>query len=335
MRPDRADHGYGREHGRGGALHDWRLKAAVQTALGWLPGSHQLNFLLQKHVTRTLPISDAELAGQVEKAQRNVAAFKRLCVTPLSEARFYEYGVGWDLLMPLVYYSFGVGSQTVIDLRPLARVDLVIDVARRLRARRRELGLERLPVVPDPHGRVSELVAHWGIEYRAPADARSVALPDASLDMVSSCDVLEHVPLPDVTSILLESRRILRNDGIMRLRVDYQDHYWYFDERVGPFNFLRYEEGTWARLNPGLHYQSRLRHDELLGLIRGAGWQLIEDDHPVPTPDEVQRVARMPLASRFRGIPPDRLAIRFANLSLAKSDVGTRRSEPWEALPSI
>lgn len=317
---DRPDHGYGVEHRRASRLRDWRLKAAIQTLLGWLPQSEQLNYLLQRHVTRTLPIGDGELAGQVAKAQRNVDAFRRLHPKPLSDAHLYEFGVGWDLLMPLVYYCMGVERQTVIDLKPLARVELIRDIAERLALAARDLGLPRWPVLPDGDRSTNEIAASWGIDYRAPADARDVDLPAGSVEMVTSCDVLEHVPIDDIGAILTECWRILGDDGILRIRIDYQDHYWYFDSTVSPYNFLRFGSRAWRRYNPSLHYQNRIRHSELLGLIRESGFDLLEDDHPAPTAEELELLDATPLAREFRFMPRDILAIRYANLSLGKSE---------------
>ena len=73
---DAPDGGYGYEHRRASPLRDWHLKAAIQTVLSVVPGGTAMNYALQRHVTRTLPVSDTELAAQVGKARRNIAAFE-------------------------------------------------------------------------------------------------------------------------------------------------------------------------------------------------------------------------------------------------------------------
>ena len=228
---DQPDSGYGAQHRSDSWWHDWRLKVAIQTMLSAVPGGVRLNYLLQRHVTRTLPISDAELAVQVAKAQRNLQAFARFQPQPLPD-HIFEFGVGWDLLIPIVHYCMGVERQTVIDLQPLARRDLVLDIAQRLSRSAERFSLKRVPAIGDGRQTVEGIAMEWGIEYRAPADARHVDLPDRSVDLVTSTDVLEHVPVDDIRSIFAESKRILRDDGLMRIRIDYQDHYWYFDRRV-------------------------------------------------------------------------------------------------------
>ena len=325
LNTDRPDHGYGAEHRRASLLRDWRLKVAVQTLLGWLPQSEQMNYRFQRYVTRTLPISDGELAGQVAKAQRNVDALRRLNQMPLRDAHLYEFGVGWDLLMPFVYYCMGVERQTVIDLKPLARPDLMRDIATRLTEAARVLKLLRSPILPRGERSTRELAASCGIEYRAPADARAVDLESGSIAMVTSCDVLEHVPVDAIGAVLMECRRVLSDDGILRIRIDYQDHYWYFDHRISPYNFLSFDERRWRRFNPPLHYQNRLRHDAFIDLVRQAGWAVIEDDHHEPSAEDLRVLGTVPLAAGFREAPLERLAIRYANLTLRKATAAEPR----------
>lgn len=322
---DQPDWGYGSEHRGTSPLHDWRLKAAIQTVLSAAPGGETFNYLLQRRVTKTLPVSDVELAAQVRKAQRHLEVFQRNSDTPVVAAHLYEFGVGWDLVMPLAFYAMGVERQTVLDIRPLARVDLVVDAATRMAANADSLGLQRAPSLSgDPHS-VSSLASSWGIDYRAPADARNVDLPDGSIDLVTSTDVFEHVPVRDMKPLLIECRRLLRPDGVLSLRVDYQDHYWYFDARVDYFHFLRYSAAQWRRYNPSLHYQNRIRHAQFVAIIRESGFVVVEDDSSVPSAEDLERIASTNLAPPFRAMAPDVLAIRYANLTLRPVDEGQVR----------
>jgi SAM-dependent methyltransferase len=313
---DRPDSGYGSEHRRTSPVRDWRLKAAIQTIFSRVPGGERLNYELQRRVTKTLPISDVELAAQVGKAQRHLGRFERHSDVDVAQAHLYEFGVGWDLIMPLAYYSMGVERQTVLDIRPLARVDLIVDAATRMAARADELGLSRSPRIDGNASSVAALVSRWGIEYRAPADARRVELPDGSVDLVTSTDVFEHVPLNDIRPLLMECRRLLRPEGVLSLRVDYQDHYWYFDARVDAFHFLRYSAAKWKRFNPGLHYQNRIRHAHFVDIIKNCGFVVVESDVAVPTREDLERIADTPLAPAFRAMAPEELAVRYANLTL-------------------
>ena len=71
------------------------------------------------------------------------------------------------------------------------------------------------------------------------------AVADASVDLVLSSSVLEHVR--DLRGLLAEVGRVLRPGGAMLHLVDYRDHFFKY-----PFHFLQFSETVWERwLDPG------------------------------------------------------------------------------------
>src|SRR5258705_10002627 len=78
------------------------------------------------------------------------------------------------------------------------------------------------------------------IEYRAPSDAGSTALPDRCIDVVYSNSVLEHVPAADIASLMREGHRLLRSSGIAIHSANCGDHYAYFDRKITAINYLTY-----------------------------------------------------------------------------------------------
>lgn len=71
------------------------------------------------------------------------------------------------------------------------------------------------------------------------------AVADASVDLVLSSSVLEHVR--DLRSLIGELRRVLRPGGSMLHLVDYRDHFFKY-----PFHFLQFSARVWDRfLDPG------------------------------------------------------------------------------------
>ena len=68
---------------------------------------------------------------------------------------------------------------------------------------------------------------------------------DASVDLVLSSSVLEHVR--DLRRLMDEVRRVLRPTGAMLHLVDYRDHFFKY-----PFHFLQFSGRVWDRfLDPG------------------------------------------------------------------------------------
>lgn len=70
-------------------------------------------------------------------------------------------------------------------------------------------------------------------------------VPDASVDIILSNSVLEHVI--DPRAFFSDCRRVLRTGGTMLHMVDYRDHFFKY-----PYAFLTFSESVWSRwLNPG------------------------------------------------------------------------------------
>jgi SAM-dependent methyltransferase len=264
---------------------DWRIKALGHWVISLAPRSDALGYLMQRRVTRTLPMPDRLFDDHVAAAERHLdLATAHLGRKPESA---YEFGAGWDLVIPLVLARAGLPSQTVTDVRRLVRDELVADAA------------TRLGIHPD--------LDALGIRYLAPVDAMATGLPAESFDLVTSTDTLEHVPQGELVPLLRECRRLLRPDGVLTARIDYRDHYAYGDEDVGEFAFLRYDRRGWRRWNPPSHYQSRLRHIDHLRAFEAAGFEVLAVEHPEPSIESLGRVH-----PEFDGYQRDELAIAEA-----------------------
>jgi SAM-dependent methyltransferase len=293
----------------------WIAKAVGAKALALLPGSDELHYRLQRDVTRTLPVSRKVFRRQRRRALAHVESYLEHGPGRLGEAVFYEFGAGWDLTIPLVYWALGVERQVLVDRRPNARLELVNHTIRRLH--RRRAALERTAGRPPrnvgrPLGSIADLEMRFGIRYLAPCDARATGLPSASVDFVSSTSTLEHIPEQDLVPILAECRRLLRPDGVLSCRIDMRDHFSYEDSRVSPYNFLRFPPAAWRLLNSRLLYQNRLRLPDYVRLIEAAGFEVVSVDSDGPGPRGHEALRRMRIARTFRAYSPDELAAATA-----------------------
>lgn len=128
------------------------------------------------------------------------------------------------------------------------------------------------------------------------------SIASASVDLVFSQAVLEHVSLDLFDLTQREVRRVLMPGGIASHQVDLKDHLG------GALNNLRFGDSTWeARwMAESGFYTNRLRMAEMLSLVRDAGL--------VPEVTEVQRWAALPtpqqrLAPRFRAMSAEDLLV--------------------------
>ena len=277
----------------------WRHKALLQLALSHFPLGERLNYFFQRFVTRSLPTTTAKFTEIVSIAKEHIDIVRQYYGRPLGEATFYEFGAGWDMIVPLALYSFGVERQIVVDIRKLLRPTIMkcqripLDGATlRKPSKYIDDGQYDLPAL---------LKKNYGLEYRAPCDARHTGLKAGSIDCITSTNTLEHIPVRDIQAILQECHYLLQDDGLMSFRIDYQDHYSYFDKDISVYNFLQYSDKAWMLFSPKLHYQNRLRHRDYLKLLESAGFEILEERRKDGTNADLETIERLPLDKRFSG----------------------------------
>jgi len=261
-----------------------------------------MKYFIQRRIVRSLPAPVGSITKRAAHAARFAQTFRDLGPLPLEQSRWFELGAGYDLVVPLALRKEGVSSQVVMDVRPLARRELVDHAAR-------QLGLPTLAAV-EPLA--AALLQTYGVEYRAPADGRRMDLPSGSVDCITSTNTFEHIPLIVIHEIVAECRRLLRPSGLMVHAIDYKDHYSYSDTRLTPYNFLRFDEREWQRFNPPLHYQNRLRHGDYLRLFEEAGFEIAVAWPVGGDESDLALLESVPLAASYAGRDPRDLAIRNA-----------------------
>jgi SAM-dependent methyltransferase len=288
----------------------WLAKAMLQTALSHAPGGERLNYVLQRRVLHTLPLSPEGFRRKAARALEHFAAFREFVGIEPAAASFYEFGAGWDLTIPLTYYALGLECQTLVDIRPLARLELV-EHSIRLFGQLEGAADQPLRSLGEPRVRsVEELRERFGIEYLAPRDAGDTGLPSGSFDFISSTDTLEHIPERDLRRVLGECARLLKPNGVFSSRVDLEDHYSHFDQSLSDFNFLKFGDRSWRLFNPSLHYQSRLRYPDFVRLLHECGFEIVRQRTSRVSDTELERLRKLRLAPRFRGYSLDELTVK-------------------------
>src|SRR6202011_3579076 len=124
---------------------DWKYKALLQWGFSHLPGGERMNYFFQRRVTKNLPVDQITFVSRVVAARQHLEALRRYANRPPETLTFYEFGAGWDLIVPLTLYSLGVNRQILVDVRSLIRPDLIENTIERLAAVSIEPPLIRRP----------------------------------------------------------------------------------------------------------------------------------------------------------------------------------------------
>jgi SAM-dependent methyltransferase len=155
-------------------------------------------------------------------------------------------------------------------------------------------------------------------EYRSPLDARHTGLADASVDIVFSHNVIEHIPPAVIRDIFLEFKRILTPEGRMCHMIDNTDHWAQHDTSISYANFYKFGDTQWNifQINP-LDYQNRMRHSEYLRLFAETGFNVLKDESWT---DEslIPVINKMKIHPRFRALSVRDLAVMCTFVAASK-----------------
>ena len=284
----------------------WYLKAATQGVLSRLPKPQRYNRLFQRHVTRSLRLSDERFLGRWRQCERHLATF-HAAGGAMEDFVVAELGTGWFPTTTIGLALSGAREVISIDTQPLVQREQLITVLELYRRHletesvglpcgRRDHALDRIAAVLARPGSPEDMMARLGVRLLV-TDARRLDLPDRSIDLFVSNHTLEHIPGNVLIDILREFHRLARNDAVMSHFINMADHYRSFDASVSVYNFLRFSEQRWRKFNNDLHYQNRLRVSDFRRIHAEAGWEVVDEDS-YPGPVEVLR--SVPLAPEFR-----------------------------------
>jgi SAM-dependent methyltransferase len=294
---------------------DWRIKAIIQGTLARLPGGARVNDALQRTLGN-LRDFEANVDAKVVGDWGVFLSHMRELGIDAANLDYVEIGTGWYPTLPLCFSLAGARSCRTYDVTRHLKSKLVFRMLRRLE--------HHLPLIAEASGRspnevrelycqlsardeVGQLLRLAKIDYIAPGDAAATGLADGSVDVVFSNSVLEHVPLPAITQIMRESRRILKPAGIAIHSANCGDHYAYFDKTITAINYFRYTEQEWRKWNNSLLYQNRLRPQDFLEIAKAAGLEPVLVKYS-PRRDMIEALRRLPLASEFLKYAPNQLA---------------------------
>jgi len=303
----------------------WIMKAFIQSAMSNVAWSEKLNYFFQTRISKSLPTTEKSL---VEKAKMAITHFnyfnKHNTHSDLSRLNFFEFGAGWNLCVPIIYFMLGIDHQTIIDIEPHVRYNLLNDAIVKIEKRFNEI--QDMADKPLRHlnlktvSALSELKSDYGFKYLAPLDARNTALSENSFDFISNTLTLQHIPPPDLYLILIECYRILKEEGIVSCFIDLNDNYSYTDKSISRYNFMKFSEQAWRKYNPSLHYQNRLRYPEYVDIITKVGFKIIDQKLNHPNPETFEILKNFPIAEKFRKFSLEDLAITSFWIILQKQD---------------
>lgn len=283
---------------------NWRQKSAAYGLIDLMPFSNHMFYLLQRYVTKSLPRSNARIKYYVGEFKLHIGIFEKYNPNFKNET-WFGFGTGWDFCENLVFHRYGLKKQITVDLNRLARADLVNAAIAMLNEALTEADMKSEVPISGPLE--AALLARFGIDYRAPSDARATGLAAGAVDICSTTNTLEHIPFDSLRGILVELHRIMRPGGTVSMLIDYSDHYAAVDSSINVYNFLQYSEKQWRKYNHDRQFQSRRRHVEYVRLHQECGFELLEQQ--VWRPENYKELLLLqPIHADFAGFSQEEIS---------------------------
>jgi len=195
-----------------------------------------------------------------------------------------EIGPGDTLLSALVHHAMGLKSSILVDEDSFARTDfepyaLMIQYLER---QGYELNsLKNIDTLETLLGRIDARYLTHGLDSMK-------EIPDASVDIIWSQAVLEHIRLSEFDDYLLQMRRVIKPDGLCSHRVDLKDHLG------GALNNLRFSRKLWESdfFSKSGFYTNRIRFTDMLERFKGAGFDVawVTEDRWKTLPTPIKRL---------------------------------------------
>ncbi len=303
-------------------MASWMLKAAVQGTLSLLPASQRWNYLFQKYVTRTLPLTAQKFEFKVDQCRQHIENYLRFSSHSAVPQTVIELGTGWQPIITVGLSLSGIDHILSVDIQPLLRREEIREVlqffvdyaqAGKLSTILPYASAERIELLQDCLALYDQLsrealFTKMGIQCLV-TDARKMSLQSQTIPFFVSNSTLEHVPPEVIRDIFAEFRRLAAPDAIMSHWIDVSDHYANTDRAISAHNFLKYPDRTWRFFNNSLQYHNRLRIADHQQLHQAAGFRILHQDYAYRDPEALKVI---PLADQFKKYTLDELGVTSA-----------------------
>ena len=293
-------------------MSSWILKTALQHIIGRLPKNYYWNGLFQKYITKGYYPRREVFEGKLRYCRQHLDYYNTFSLNPKSSFKAMELGTGSWPIVPIGLYLCGAEEIWTYDLVPVLRRDILKQVLLFFNEFSETGELEKIlkTIKPERVSKLkqllekvdsflpSEIFAKLNIHLLI-GDARNTKLPNQSIDLVFSTQVLEHINAEVLTGLLSEFKRVSNDDAVMIHYIGLIDQFSSFDKSITPYNFYKYPDTQWRFFNNPIISQSRLRLPDFRSLLKQTEWDIVDEDNLPGSLDELMKVKLDPKFQKY------------------------------------
>jgi SAM-dependent methyltransferase len=269
---------------------DWRKKAFVQNIISKLPEiiGDEIYYQVQRKFGT---LKHPDFSMHHVQATISIAEYISKFNSTIEGKTFFELGTGRYLNLPIALWLLGASKIFSVDIgRQLKEESVIMNLKyivanheklKKIFGKYRESKIfkERLAELRNVELKLNAVLSLLNLEYRAPFDASDMNMQNDSIDYYISYNVLEFIPPDKLGPILLEAKRILKQNGLFIHSLDFSDLFSEIDHSITSINFLQFNEEEWMKYAGNKYmYHNRMRVDDYEKLFEEIGIKIISND---------------------------------------------------------
>lgn len=234
-----------------------KTKSRIFNLLDVLP--KKLGYFIY-HKLQIITLKNVELYAKTNKASfSQIQKILHENNVDLKSENIIEIGSGWFPLMPLIFKEkFEVNSIYTYDINRHYNEERILNSTKLFCKTLKISASKKLP---------------YFVKYYP-----NISIQEASIDydpkLVYSRFVLEHIPPKE----LLEIHQHLYNNTPNKIRILHlispSDHRSYTDNSISTYDFLKYSEAEWNKIQTKFDYHNRLRLPDYLKIFEKSGFKI-------------------------------------------------------------
>ncbi len=297
-------------------MKKWVVKAIVQKIISFLPNSNKINYLFQKYVTKGVILSDEYFRDRLAHGIQHIQAYKKQAGE--LNGNTLELGTGWYPVVPIAMFLSGAEKIITVDISPLTDKEKVLTTVKMFIEYRKQQQLPAELLINEARfALLSDLVTdHSGSDLKQileklritylNTDARHLPFPDGYFQLIHSNNTFEHIYEPILAGILKEFKRLLAPGGVMSHFIDMSDHFAHADAGITIYNYLKYSENQWKKIDNDVQPQNRMRICQYRTLYKKLSLPIVDENL---RPGDITALKTLTLSAPFNNFKAEEVAV--------------------------